>query len=682
MEKSFKIIVFSLFLLFAVCMVAAVTSCYVENEDEYYLIYSAGEGGYIEGNVKQIVKGGDDGRTVKAVADEYYRFVKWSDGVETPERRDMNLQSDITATAIFEKCVFKVKHIMRRDQDKGGWLYCNDYSVHLESTDEFWWYEQYVNYGEDAAEITARPFLYVNRRVLWSDGEENATRRERNVTSDITVTAEVKVKVTYQVADGVGGRITGNLKQYVNAGETTQAVTAVPDTGYVFCGWSDLTNDTTHSVENAKESFDYFAYFEPIEKTFKYDYGIASGLPLSSEVTLNRNYLGCAKFVKPELAGYIFCGWYIDKEYTVKAVHENGQYMLGKRAFSLETDTLYAKWKVKDEAEFEPTYKIMIVAVEEFKATLLSSKTQTEIEVDYRMTTPERELLSVLSDKVREYLNLWFDGKVKFEVDTYFTCDTVGEDSVTKASTPNFRSYSVDANFIPETGELNKLYHSVLTAFGMNDYEHLLHRSAGSAWVKYGVVNIEGLVDGYVIEQLIEEIRNCDYNDDHTQDTRIYNAKSIIETFMHELVHTCENVYNNELVEFHKVIYHDGDYHAIEYSKLYLLGEAIYNGEKCGIPEEYWLHKKDVDINYVPVSVDGYPAGQVELIENTLEWSLYYENRPYVAGNIAYGADITVKAVPYEGYKFVRWSDGVTTAIRTDYNTISCINVKAIFAKI
>lgn len=682
MEKSFKIIVFSLFLLFAVCMVAAVTSCYVENEDEYYLIYSAGEGGYIEGNAEQIVKRGDDGRTVKAVADEYYRFVKWSDGVETPERRDENLQSDITATAIFEKCVFKVTHIISRDKKTGGWLLFNSERVEVKWTDDFYWLEQYVNYGEDAAEITARPFLYVNRRVLWSDGEENATRQERNVTSDITVIAEVKVKVTYQVADGVGGRITGNLKQYVNAGETTQAVTAIPDNGYVFCGWSDLTNDTTHSVENAKESFDYFAYFEPIEKTFKYDYGIASGLPLSSEVTLNRNYLGCAKFVKPELAGYTFCGWYLDKEYTIKAVHENGQYMLGKHAFSLETDTLYAKWRAKDEAEFETTYKIMIVAVEEFKATLLSSKTQTEIEVDYKMTAPERELLSVLSDKVREYLNLWFDGKVKFEVDTYFTCDTVGEESVDSGNAAGFISYDVDANFIPEMGELNKLYHSVLTAFGMNDYEHLLHRSAGSAWVKYGVVNIEGLVFGQVIEQLIEEIRNCDYNDDHTQDMRIYNAKSIIETFTHELVHTCENVYNNELVEFHKVIYHDGDYHSIEYSKLYLLGEAIYNGEKCGIPEEYWLHRRDVLINYVPAPLNYEYVGQVELIEHTLEWSLYYENRTYVAGKIAYGADITVKAVPYEGYKFVRWSDGVTTAIRTDYNTISFMNVKAIFERI
>ncbi len=107
MEKSFKIIVFSLFLLFAVCMVAAVSSCYGENENEYYLTYTALEGGHIEGNAKQTVKRGDDGRTVKAVADEYYRFVKWSDGVETSERRDKNLQSDITATAIFEKCVLR-----------------------------------------------------------------------------------------------------------------------------------------------------------------------------------------------------------------------------------------------------------------------------------------------------------------------------------------------------------------------------------------------------------------------------------------------------------------------------------------------------------------------------------------------------------------------------------------------
>ena len=148
------------------------------------------------------------------------------------------------------------------------------------------------------------------------------------------------------------------------------------------------------------------------------------------------------------------------------------------------------------------------------------------------------------------------------------------------------------------------------------------------------------------------------------------------------MVHTCETTYGNELVEFHKVIYHEGDYHSIEYSKLYLLGEAIYKGEKCGIPEEYWLHRRDVLINYVPAPLNYEYVGRVELIAHTLEWSVYYENYSYVAGKIAYGADIAVKAVPYEGYKFVRWSDGVTTAIRTDYNAISFVNVKAIFAKI
>ena len=240
--KNLKRILITAFILTFLIAVAVLFGCNNSGEqsDTYYdLTYTALEGGYIEGNAEQTVKGGDDGETVKAIADEYYRFVKWSDGLTTPERRDKNLQSDITATAIFEKCVFKVTHIISRDKKTGGWLLFNSERVEVKWTDDFYWLEQYVNYGEDAAEITAKPFLYVNRRVLWSDGEENATRQERNVTSDITVIAEVKVKVTYQVADGVGGRITGNLKQYVNAGETTQAVTAVPYNGYVFCGWSD-----------------------------------------------------------------------------------------------------------------------------------------------------------------------------------------------------------------------------------------------------------------------------------------------------------------------------------------------------------------------------------------------------------------------------------------------------------
>ena len=45
---------------------------------------------------------------------------------------------------------------------------------------------------------------------------------------------------------------------------------------------------------------------------------------------------------------------------------------------------------------------------------------------------------------------------------------------------------------------------------------------------------------------------------------------------------------------------------------------------------------------------------------------------------VAYGSDLTVEAVPKEGYKFVKWSDGVTSAIRIDTDIVTYFNVLAI----
>lgn len=42
----------------------------------------------------------------------------------------------------------------------------------------------------------------------------------------------------------------------------------------------------------------------------------------------------------------------------------------------------------------------------------------------------------------------------------------------------------------------------------------------------------------------------------------------------------------------------------------------------------------------------------------------------------------TVTAIPNEGYAFVKWSDGITTAIRRNVNIIAYIRVEAIFKKI
>ena len=69
----------------------------------YTLTYTAGEGGSIKGNNTQTVREGQSGTEMEAVANEGYKFVKWSDGRTTAKRTDSNVQGNLSVTAEFEK---------------------------------------------------------------------------------------------------------------------------------------------------------------------------------------------------------------------------------------------------------------------------------------------------------------------------------------------------------------------------------------------------------------------------------------------------------------------------------------------------------------------------------------------------------------------------------------------------
>lgn len=72
----------------------------VEYVEVYYLAH---ENGSIEGEGHQtIVKGGNT-KTVRAVPDEGYQFLQWTDGILTPERRDWEVMEDFAVEAIFLK---------------------------------------------------------------------------------------------------------------------------------------------------------------------------------------------------------------------------------------------------------------------------------------------------------------------------------------------------------------------------------------------------------------------------------------------------------------------------------------------------------------------------------------------------------------------------------------------------
>jgi hypothetical protein len=66
------------------------------------ILYVIEEGGIIDGgDEEQIIVLGTNGDTVTAVADDGYVFDKWSDGVKTPTRTEMNVTEDLIITAEF-----------------------------------------------------------------------------------------------------------------------------------------------------------------------------------------------------------------------------------------------------------------------------------------------------------------------------------------------------------------------------------------------------------------------------------------------------------------------------------------------------------------------------------------------------------------------------------------------------
>jgi hypothetical protein len=160
----------------------------LDNIDDLYVVaqfetsditlrYLAGTGGSISGDAVQTVHLGDDGTEVTAVADEHYRFVKWSDNVMTASRRDLDNTEDLTVTATFELIYHELTYLA----GAGG-------SVEGDT-------EQTVVDGGDGTLVTARPdepdetHIYGFEFVEWSDGVLAPARRELDVRADLTVTA-------------------------------------------------------------------------------------------------------------------------------------------------------------------------------------------------------------------------------------------------------------------------------------------------------------------------------------------------------------------------------------------------------------------------------------------------------------------------------------------------------------
>ena len=70
--------------------------------ESFELQYSSGANGSVIGDLSQTVSAGSDGTEVTAVANSGYRFLRWSDDSTQNPRRDQNVNSNISVSAIFD----------------------------------------------------------------------------------------------------------------------------------------------------------------------------------------------------------------------------------------------------------------------------------------------------------------------------------------------------------------------------------------------------------------------------------------------------------------------------------------------------------------------------------------------------------------------------------------------------
>ena len=154
----------------------------------------------------------------------------------------------------------------------------------------------------------------------------------------------------------------------------------------------------------------------------------------------------------------------------------------------------------------------------------------------------------------------------------------------------------------------------------------------------------------------------------------------MLETYLHEFCHTIETDFG--YADYHEVIGTRNEVHktSLELTEEYLLGLAEYEGELVGVPYDYWIGNVDEIIvrYYTVMTLSG---------ENIFWGELQRENSKDTSGTVTqevpYGgiAD-AVTAIAYPGYRFVKWSDGVTTATRQDENITSYFQAWAIFEPI
>lgn len=646
------------------------------NREEFTASYTASNGGYVSylnENGRQsklpaffIVKSGEDITEVTANPYKGFAFEKWSDGVTTATRRDTSVTDSISVQAIFKRVEFFLEY---KAVSFEGFIVGNA--------------SQSVAPGSDAEEVTAMPYTGY-RFVRWSDGVTTATRHDTSVTEDISVSAIFKKEeyaVTYIA--GEHGSIQGEAEQSVKHQSDGTTVTAVPNKGYVFVGWSDGETSATRKETIVTEDMCFSAEFSPITREYELNYRKTFESEINKEIlTLTYDELDGVKLPVPEKEHFIFCGWYYGE---TQVADENGNLIIDDDFLIPEVvqdeigrkQDIRAKWV----AEETFTFKILIVYVTRIQATLCD-RYGVYHDVDFTMSELQRRFCEESTKLLKLTMDEMCDGLVDFQIDEYYTTQTITNAQLRQVSiATDSITTRLDPSAIPEIKDIRNQYGSVISVFGFGgdkpngETAHLFQYAGGTAGDgSEGSVYLDSLiyaaiVDGYELTDILNGAR------------KQFWIKSL-GAFIHEIAHTIE--IKMVTYSYHRAVVSNSNKYArvlqdplATLNRLYYTQSIECDGELVGIPYGFWKGDVAKVIYNVTKSERGVMGG-VSRNEYVDSAKSNYSVQFVVYGSDAFG----VVAHPFPGYRFVGWSDGVTTPERKDRNITSDFTVTAIFEQI
>ena len=90
------------------------------------------------------------------------------------------------------------------------------------------------------------------------------------------------------------------------------------------------------------------------------------------------------------------------------------------------------------------------------------------------------------------------------------------------------------------------------------------------------------------------------------------------------------------------------------------------------VTEEAWFLPNQVEVALIVQSPDGNVGGMIEVTDYSI---------PQFEDKWQYGGELTIVATPAEGYRFIRWSDGVSTSVRNFLVPASDTSLTAYFRR-